>query len=269
MRALEQLVELLAGEFGSGEEVARQVPECTFGMVRVLTWNLMHGRAVPSAGRELFEEFASALQSWEWDVALLQEVPPWWPPPLAARLGAVEWTVLTSRNSLLALRRAVARRWPDLIKSNGGGANAILVRGGDVVEHRRRRLSVWPERRWVHAVRLDDGLWIANTHCSGDVRQAWEGAAFALRWANGAPAIVGGDWNVPASILEEALAREASTRGRLSLAGASGVDQVFVAGLSVSAEPRVLERGRLSDHAPLLVSVMEIADHGGQTHHAP
>src|SRR5438477_11684755 len=28
--------------------------------LRVLTWNLLHGRAVPSAGRELFDQFAAA-----------------------------------------------------------------------------------------------------------------------------------------------------------------------------------------------------------------
>ena len=55
--------------------------------LRVLTWNLKHGRAVPPAGRDLFDEFAAALAGWEWDVALLQEVPPWWPAPLARRLG--------------------------------------------------------------------------------------------------------------------------------------------------------------------------------------
>ena len=55
---------------------------------RVLTWNLKHGRAVPSAGHDLFDEFAAAIAGWEWDVALLQEVPPWWPAPLAARCGA-------------------------------------------------------------------------------------------------------------------------------------------------------------------------------------
>jgi hypothetical protein len=61
--------------------------------------------------------------------------------------------VLTSRNALLPLRRAVAIRRPDLIKSNGGGCNAILVRGMHVLEQRALRLTVPPERRWVHGVR--------------------------------------------------------------------------------------------------------------------
>ncbi|MGH2944640.1 MAG: endonuclease/exonuclease/phosphatase family protein, partial [Solirubrobacteraceae bacterium] len=96
--------------------------------LRVLTWNLFHGRAVPPAGRELRAEFAAALASWGWDVALLQEVPPWWPPALARACDAHARMRLTARNSLPPLRRIVAERAPDLIKSSGGGCNAILVR---------------------------------------------------------------------------------------------------------------------------------------------
>ncbi len=126
-------------------------------VLRVLTWNLMHGRSVPSAGHDLLDEFAGALGGWDWDVALLQEVPPWWPALLAARLGAAGRLNLTSRNALLPARRAIAQRWPDVIKSNGGGANAILCRRCAVAEHRTRRLCAWPERRRLHAVRLDSG----------------------------------------------------------------------------------------------------------------
>ena len=108
-------------------------------MLRVLSWNLLHGRSVPGAGRELFGEFAELLAGWDWDLALLQEVPPWWPALLAAAAGADQRLVLTSRNSLAAVRRALAVRWPDLIKSNGGGCNAILVRRVAIVEHRVRR----------------------------------------------------------------------------------------------------------------------------------
>ncbi len=54
----------------------------------VLTWNLFHGRAVPSAGRPLLSEYAATIAGWGWDLALLQEVPPWWPPILAAAAGA-------------------------------------------------------------------------------------------------------------------------------------------------------------------------------------
>ena len=54
-------------------------------MLRVLTWNLFHGRSVPDVPRDLLPEFAATIAGWEWDVALLQECPPWWPRPLAAR----------------------------------------------------------------------------------------------------------------------------------------------------------------------------------------
>lgn len=211
----------------------------------VLTWNLKHGRAVPSAGRELFAEFAAALAGWQWDIALLQEVPPWWPPGLAARLGAEQRTVLTSRNSLLALRRAIAVRWPDLIKSNGGGANAILVRGGRrIVEHRVRRLSLLPERRWVHGVGLADGTWVANLHLQGTVEQAQVAARAALSWAGPAPLVLGGDFNLRSLQLDGFV-----------VAGSSDVDHVLARGLAVAGPARLLEAGALSDHVPLLVDV--------------
>src|SRR3954469_9435978 len=108
--------------------------------LRVLSWNLYHGRAVPPAGRPLLDEFAAALAGWEWDVALLQEVPPWWPGPLAAAAGASARMALTSRNSCLRARRAIAKRNPDLIAANGGGCNTLLVRVAAIEEHRVRTL---------------------------------------------------------------------------------------------------------------------------------
>ena len=135
--------------------------------MHVLTWNLFHGRAVPPAGRELLEEFAAALAGWEWDVARCRRCRRGGRPSSARRLGAEHRAVLTSRNALVPLRRALAVRWPDAIKSNGGGANAILVRGGGTVsEHRRLRLARWPERRWMHGVRLSSGVWVGNLHAS-------------------------------------------------------------------------------------------------------
>jgi endonuclease/exonuclease/phosphatase family metal-dependent hydrolase len=216
--------------------------------LRVLTWNLMHGRATAPAGRELLEQFAVAIGGWEWDVALLQEVPPWWPLALGERLRADHRQVLTSRNALRPLRRAIAIRWPDLIKSNGGGANAILVRSAvGIVEHRMRRLCWWPERRWVHAVRLHGGMWVANVHTASEAGQGRLAAETVLAWTGGVPVVLGGDFNV----------RELSLTG-LHRGGGHGVDQVFLGGgLAVDGPAEVLERGRLSDHAPVRVSVMK------------
>ena len=214
-------------------------------VLRVVTWNLKHGRAVPSAGRDLFDEFAGALGGWDWDLCLLQEVPPWWPLPLGERLAAEQRLVLTSRNALLPVRRAIAVRWPDVIKSNGGSTNAILVRGDSIVEHRVRRLCVWPERRWVHGVRLHHaGLWVANLHAGGPVRDARRAGETVERWAGDRPAVFGGDFNI----------RRVSVDG-FAHAGGHEVDHVLVRGLSAVSGATVLERGHLSDHAPVAVTL--------------
>lgn len=136
-------------------------------IVRVLTWNLFHGRSLPPAPGGLAEQFAALIAGWEWDVALLQEAPPWWPARLAARAGAEQRTALSSRNSLLVLRRMLASRYPELMKSNGGGCNAVLSRGG-IRESRALRLRLWPERRVAQLLRLSDGTCVANFH--GSVR---------------------------------------------------------------------------------------------------
>jgi endonuclease/exonuclease/phosphatase family metal-dependent hydrolase len=195
------------------------------------------------------DRFAARLAEWQWDVALLQEVPPWWPSALARAAGAQQRSVLTSRNQLLCARRALAQRWPELIKSGGGGANAILVRG-TITAHARRRLVLWPERRVVHAVRDDAGRWFANLHATvHDDPQARREIALArataLRWAGGAPLAVGGDFNV----------RDLALPG-FAHAGGRGVDHVFACdGLVPAGRPEVLERGSLSDHAPVRVTL--------------
>jgi endonuclease/exonuclease/phosphatase family metal-dependent hydrolase len=216
--------------------------------MRVLTWNLYHGRSRPATRRGLLNEFAAALAGWAWDVALLQEVPPWWPPALAAAAGAEQRTRLTSRNALLPLRRALAARNPELLKSNGGGADAILVRG-PILEHRERRLAWWPERRWAHGVQLSDGTWAVNLHATTrDERRARAecaaAAAAARGWAGGAPLVLGGDLNLRAPVLA----------GFVHVAG-NHVDHVFAAGLSARGPAEVLDRGSLSDHPPVAVSL--------------
>jgi endonuclease/exonuclease/phosphatase family metal-dependent hydrolase len=217
--------------------------------MRVLTWNLFHGRAVPPAGRELLHDFADALTDWPWDVALLQEVPPWWPVVLARACGAQERTALTSRNGLLPLRRVVARRWPDILKSSGGGANSILVRGQAIEEHRRALLRRRPERRVVHAVNTGE-LWVANLHAQVRPRTRAEAdvaaaARHVLAWAGTKPAVLGGDMNVP----------RPQAPG-FTPAGGHGVDHVLVRGLRPTGPAQVLDRDALSDHAPVLVDLI-------------
>ncbi|HEY7075617.1 MAG TPA: endonuclease/exonuclease/phosphatase family protein [Solirubrobacteraceae bacterium] len=214
--------------------------------MRVVTWNLYHGRSRPAARRGLLAEFAAALAGWEWDVALLQEVPPWWPPALAAAAGAQQRTRLTSRNLGLPLRRAVAARNPDVLGANGGGANAILVRG-EIAEHRCHRLAWWPERRWAHGVRLADGTWVVNLHATtrNEPRARRECEAAARAWAGATPLVFGGDLNIH---------RAPPLPGLAHVAG-NHVDHLYVAGLEPRGPGEVLARGALSDHAPVAVSL--------------
>ena len=208
--------------------------------MRVLTWNLFHGRAVPRAGRPLLAEYATTIAGWEWDVALLQEVPPWWPPILAAAARAEHRSALTSRNSWLPVRRAIASRAPDLLKANGGGANAILARI-PIHGHRCVELTRRPERRVAHGVWLGDGGWVADLHATLRPK-AGSRADVALAvatWADAERLILGGDFNL----------RRVDAAGLEHVAG-HGVDHVLARGWR-SAPAEVLDAGELSDHRPL------------------
>jgi endonuclease/exonuclease/phosphatase family metal-dependent hydrolase len=156
---------------------------------------------------------------------------------------------LTSRNQLLFARRAIAARNPDLLAAGGGGCNAILVRGGTIVDHRTRELTLRPERRVMHGVLLDAAGWVVNLHGSlgppEQRRAALLGAAAtALEWAAGAPLVFGGDLN--------------STRpampGLRHVAG-NHVDHVFTEGRPGLSAAEVLDASPLSDHPPLRVAV--------------
>src|SRR6478735_6004845 len=104
--------QLCARNLRAGEEM----PGHRGIVVRVLTWNLFHGRDVPvevDYKRSLQREFAALLARFEWDVALLQEAPPRWFRELAFTAGAQGRIDQTSRNQLGALRGWVADRAPD------------------------------------------------------------------------------------------------------------------------------------------------------------
>ncbi len=205
---------------------------------------------MPPSGGELLDEFEAALARWEWDVALLQEVPPWWPEPLAARLRAEHREALTSRNAVPRLRRALARRWPEAMKSQGGGANAILARRDRIVAHEVAVLTRSPERRVVHGVSLGCGVWVVNLHATAHdtaaaQRDGATAAAAASAWARGGPLVLGGDFNL----------RSPHWPG-LAAAGGHDVDHVFTAGaIEPRRAPEVLDRGTLSDHAPVAVDL--------------
>lgn len=199
-------------------------------------------------------ELFATLAGWEWDVAMLQEVPPWWPEPLAAACGAQFRSVLTSRNLLRPVRRALWCRFPDVIRSRQGGCNAILVRGEEIFDHRHLRLRWLPERRTMHGVALAGGAWVVNLHATvprrdperRDVRRALDAA---LEWAGGAPLVFGGDLNQTRPAID----------GLTHVAG-HHVDHLYARGLAPAGPAARPEHGTLSDHDPLAVTLLAVED---------
>ncbi len=187
--------------------------------MRLLTWNLLHGRDhPPNRGLETWRSrltrrperdathvqvneslraaFAGLLAGWEWDVALLQEAPPRWLGDLERATGAAGALALTSRNSLPRLRAAIADRNPDLIRSHEGGSNVLLVRPpARVVATATLELARRPERRTLLAARIElpggRRLTVANVHLS--VPSTGQGGAEAIAAARFAAGWGGGD----------------------------------------------------------------------------
>ena len=261
-----------------------------------LTWNLFHGRDFPpdpelrdwrlrvlpgewhqggwaQVNRSLRDEFATRLASFEWDVALLQEAPPRWLRPLATAADASGASGLTSRNWLAFARAAIADWNPDLIASNEGGSNQLLVRPPwRIAEVRRETLARRPERRamiWARLVSDEDGraICVANLHATAEgdhtraARELLRVAELCVEWDADAPLVVGGDMNLRPR--EHPWAFD-ELRDRFGLAPPTAddaVDHLLARGLSVidpprrlPAEARDLElrgggRVRLSDHA--------------------
>ena len=225
--------------------------------MRVLSWNLYHGRDVPPGKHPLLAEFAEFLDGLEWDVALLQEAPPRWFRELQTRTRSTGARILTSRNSFSWLRARLADWRPDLMRSGEGGSNQLLVREPDgIADHHAVTLTRLPERRKMHWARLDSGVCVANLHASTNGKRAGRevvrAAALAAEWSDSMPLVFGGDLNLrparqpaPFEALREHLdVVEPTAR--------DAIDHLFARGLQLAATPRQLDRGRLSDHAPVL-----------------
>lgn len=258
-----------------------------------VSWNLFHGRDFPpdrelftwrsrllriternathlQVNRDLLAEFAEVLAGARWDVALLQECPPRFAATLARACDAEAHPVLTSRNSLGALRAALARINPDLIASAEGGSNLTLVRpalGGIVGRCEVTIRSGRPERRTMALTRTAAGLCVANLHATNErpamaVEDVIGGAEAATAWAGGAPLLFGGDLNLRPAADPDAFEE---LRGSFGLAGATApeaIDHLLSRGLRTVATPtawlpsarEVRREGlalRLSDHAPV------------------
>jgi endonuclease/exonuclease/phosphatase family metal-dependent hydrolase len=234
--------------------------------MRVLSWNLYHGRDFPpdrtlfttrsrllriterngthvQVNRPLLDEFAGLLAGGDWDVALLQEAPPLWFRALGRRTASSGARALTSRNVLPPLQRLLANVNPDLIASWEGGSNQIFVRNpGRIAEHRSLMLARRPERRRMHWARIElqDGATacFSNLHASAGLpeqatREVVTAAETAVGWSGPDPLVFGGDLNVRPKN-DSAAFDELRTRfGLGEPTGPNAIDHLLARGLEV------------------------------------
>ena len=270
------------------------------GAVRLLTWNLFHGRDFPpdaslftrrsrwlrtternathvQVNRSLRPEFIDWIAAADWDVALLQEAPPRWLPRLCRECGAAGVLALTSRNFLPRLRGVLADWNTDLIGSDEGGSNQLLVRPPwRVAERRRLTLAVSPERRRMLWARLEapgrSPLCVGNVHLSTDqnaaIAEAGVAARRAVEWAGDAPLVLGGDFNFRQARRPGAYERLEAAYGLAAPTAPTAIDHLLVRGAAVDHPPRALPpeerevlqpdglRLRLSDHAPVVARIV-------------
>jgi endonuclease/exonuclease/phosphatase family metal-dependent hydrolase len=241
--------------------------------MRVLSWNLYHGRDFPpdpalftlrsrllrvternathvQVNRLLRDQFAGWIAECEWDVAMLQEAPPLWFRHLGERARANGVRVLTSRNVIPPLQRVAANINPDLIASWEGGSDQLFVRApGRILEHRKFTLTFRPEQRrmiWARVILPGGGtVCVANLHASAGLpeKAAAElvaAAAHAVEWSSGDPLVFGGDTNLRPA---RTPAPFAEVRERFGLGDPTGphvIDHVLARGLEVIERPRRL-----------------------------
>jgi endonuclease/exonuclease/phosphatase family metal-dependent hydrolase len=238
--------------------------------MRVLSWNLYHGRDFPpdpalftlrsrllrvternethvQVNRSLFGEFSGWLAGHDWDVALLQEAPPLWFRGFARRTGASGARAFSSRNVVPPLQRLLAWANPDLIASWEGGSNQLLVRRpGRVVERRRMTLTLRPERRtmlWAR-VELPGGQTVcfANLHASAGLPQkataeVLSAASAAVEWSAGDPLVFGGDLNLRPARDPFPFAELRERFGLRDPTGPNAIDHLLARGLEVPEPP--------------------------------
>jgi endonuclease/exonuclease/phosphatase family metal-dependent hydrolase len=260
-------------------------------LFRVISWNLFHGRDDPpeplgrlwwpgerkgekyvQVNRLLKAEFARRIATWEWDVAFLQECPPRFFEPLAQAARAHGALVLTSRNWLAPIRRAIANWNPDAIASNEGGSNVILVRGGwRIVETKRLTMARRPERRTLVWARLENGareFAVANMHLTAEgdhtraANETLRAARLCTGWSGAAtPLVIGGDLNLRPREHPWAFDRLAGDYALAKPTHRDAVDHLLARNVELVDPPRVLPdserdvvradgfRVRLSDHS--------------------
>jgi endonuclease/exonuclease/phosphatase family metal-dependent hydrolase len=229
--------------------------------LRVRTWNLFHGNAVPPRRRGYLREMVELVSSDRPDVVALQEVPVWALRYLARWSGMQSVGVVAARPRLgsAELGRWITELHHGLFRSAlTGQANALLVATQlRMDDERTLTVSTAGERRVVQSVRVDD-IVIGNFHVTGGApadEQFLRVAEFVQ--AQDERVVLAGDANL--------MPGQGRTYAQLREWGfsdpASGIDQILVRGLPATEpvawpeERRRVHGTLLSDHAPVELSV--------------
>jgi endonuclease/exonuclease/phosphatase family metal-dependent hydrolase len=216
------------------------------------TWNLFHGNAFPPERRAFLREMVELVTADGPDVVCLQELPVWALRRLETWSGMMAVSAV-ARPPLLRsaeLGRLVTELHHGLLRSAlTGEADTILVsRRFRVGAARTAVVSSGTFRRIVHGVRLDDEVFVANAHTSGE-EQLRRVADFV---GDEAKVVLAGDFNLrpPYEPLRE-----------FSPPLDGSIDQVLVRGLPATpplawpAEQRRIRGRVVSDHAPVELRV--------------
>jgi len=216
--------------------------------VLVRTWNLFHGNTSPPQRRAFLREMVQLVTEGSPDVVCLQELPLW-------ALGMLEhWSGLQRVSAVARRPRMPLGRWPTEL-NHGLFRSAFTGEGDAILAAKRYRLSDRRQavastsglRRIVHGVRLDDAVYVANVHISGEHAQLTRVNEFV---ADEPRVIVAGDFNLRGEGLPG-----------FSTPLPDRIDQILVRGLPAGAafawpEDRRRVGGRLlSDHAPIELHV--------------
>ena len=215
----------------------------------VRTWNLFHGNTKPPQRRAFLREMVQLVTADEPDVVCLQEIPLW------AMSLLEHWSSMHRVSAVARRPRIPFGRWPTELH-HGLFRSAFTGEGDAILAAKRYRLSdarhevvsdAGAFRRIVHGVRLDDGIFVANAHTSGDhaqLRRVFEFVEDEPR------VIVAGDFNLPGEGLPG-----------FSTPLPGSIDQILVRGLPAQSPQRWPEDRRryrrhlLSDHAPVELTV--------------
>jgi endonuclease/exonuclease/phosphatase family metal-dependent hydrolase len=216
--------------------------------VLVRTWNLFHGNTHPPQRRAFLREMVELVTEDGPDVVCLQEIPLWAMPMLE------RWSGMQHVGAVARRPRIPFGRWPTelhhgLLRSAlTGEGDAILVAARYALSGERHAVvSDAGLRRIVHGVRLDDGVYVANAHITGDHGQLERVFDFVV---DDPSVIVAGDFNLPGEGLPG-----------FSPPLPDSIDQVLARGLPAGHPVRWPDERRrvggrlLSDHAPVELHV--------------